>query len=84
MGRREFIMIFAGVAAMWTLDARAQQSAGPVIGFLSSGSPKAHAGRVAGFRKGLNESAYMPEGTYGRCGNSMIVASAGRSIVPHP
>jgi putative ABC transport system substrate-binding protein len=52
-------MIFAGVAAMWTLDAHAQQSAIPVIGFLSSASPKAYAGRVAGFCKGLNESGYI-------------------------
>jgi putative ABC transport system substrate-binding protein len=52
-------MIFAGVAAMWTLDAHAQQSAIPVIGVLSSASPKAYAGRVAGFCKGLNESGYI-------------------------
>jgi putative ABC transport system substrate-binding protein len=38
---------------------RAQQSAIPVIGFLSSASPNAYAGRVAGFRKGLNESGYI-------------------------
>jgi putative ABC transport system substrate-binding protein len=38
---------------------RAQQSAIPVIGFLSSASPKAYAGRVACFRKGLNESGYI-------------------------
>jgi putative ABC transport system substrate-binding protein len=44
---------------MWTLDAHAQQSAIPVIGFLSSASPKAYAGRVAGFCKGLNESGYI-------------------------
>jgi putative ABC transport system substrate-binding protein len=59
MRRREFITILAGVAGIWTLDARAQQSDIPVIGFLSSASPKAYAGRVAGFRKGLNESGYI-------------------------
>jgi putative ABC transport system substrate-binding protein len=59
MKRREFIRMFPGVAGMWTLDVRAQQSAIPVIGFLSSASPKAYAGRVAGFRKGLNESGYI-------------------------
>ena len=59
MRRREFIAIFAGAAGMWPLDARSQQSAIPVIGFLSSGSPKPYAGRVAGFRKGLNESGYI-------------------------
>jgi putative ABC transport system substrate-binding protein len=59
MRRREFITIFAGAAGMWPLDVRAQQSAIPVIGFLSGGSPNAYAGRVAGFRKGLNESGYI-------------------------
>jgi putative ABC transport system substrate-binding protein len=59
MRRREFIAILAGGVGVWMLDASAQQSAVPVIGFLSSASPKAYAGRVAGFRKGLNESGYM-------------------------
>jgi putative tryptophan/tyrosine transport system substrate-binding protein len=59
MRRREFITIFAGAAGASLFDARAQQSALPVIGFLSSGSPNAYAGRVAGFRKGLNESGYL-------------------------
>jgi putative ABC transport system substrate-binding protein len=59
MRRREFIAILAGGVGVWTLDASAQQSAIPVIGFLSSASPKAYAGRVAGFRKGLNESGYI-------------------------
>jgi putative tryptophan/tyrosine transport system substrate-binding protein len=59
MRRREFITIFAGAAGVWPLDARAQQSAIPVIGFLSSASPNAYAGRVAAFREGLNESGYI-------------------------
>ena len=59
MRRREFITIFAGTACMWPLDTLAQQSAIPVIGFLSSASPKPYAGRVAGFRKGLNEAGYI-------------------------
>src|SRR2546427_2693472 len=33
----------------------------PVIGFLSSASPKPYAGRVAGFRKGLNEGGYIDD-----------------------
>jgi putative tryptophan/tyrosine transport system substrate-binding protein len=59
MRRGEFITIFAATAGMWPLDALAQQSAIPVIGFLSSASPNAYAGRVAAFRKGLNESGYI-------------------------
>jgi hypothetical protein len=50
MRRREFITIFAGAAGAWPRDALAQQSAIPVIGFLSSASPNAYAGRVAAFR----------------------------------
>jgi len=59
MRRREFITIFAGATGAWPRDALAQQSAIPVIGFLSSASPNAYAGRVAAFRKGLNESGYI-------------------------
>src|SRR3984957_3487067 len=59
MRRREFMTMFAGAAGAWPLDALAQQSAIPVIGLLSSASHNAYAGRVAAFRKGLNESGYI-------------------------
>jgi putative tryptophan/tyrosine transport system substrate-binding protein len=54
--RREFIMLIGG-AAVWSLAARAQQPAIPVVGLGYSGSPDAP--RIAAFHKGLNEAGYV-------------------------
>jgi putative ABC transport system substrate-binding protein len=58
MRRREFIT-FLGSVAVWPFTARAQQSAMPVVGFLSTRSSDESSSMVTAFRQGLAENGYV-------------------------
>src|SRR5689334_20816440 len=57
IGRREFITLLGGAAA-WPIVARAQQSAVPVVGFLTSLGQNDRPNLREGFRRGLREAGY--------------------------
>src|SRR3954454_10327089 len=58
MRRREFITLLGGAAATWSLAARAQQPAIPVVGVLGSATAKAWGPSVAAFLRGLSEAGF--------------------------
>ena len=57
MRRREFITLLGGAAPAWTLAARAQQPAMPVVGLIGGGDISTR--YVTAFRKGLNETGII-------------------------
>ena len=58
MRRRDFIAL-GSAAAAWSIEARAQQLALPVVGFLGSDSPELYADRLRAFRRGLEDAGYI-------------------------
>ena len=59
MRRRDFISLIGGTVAAWPFSVHAQQSAMPVIGFLSSASPDLYTHRLRAFHQGLKEAGYV-------------------------
>jgi putative ABC transport system substrate-binding protein len=57
--RREFFAALGGAAASWPVMAQGQQTAMPVIGYLSSVSPETGAVTAADFRSGLGDAGYV-------------------------
>ena len=82
MKRREFIALLGGAAVTLPLGARAQQSAMPVIGFMSSRSPEDSAHLLEAFRRGLREGGFIDGENVSRsssAGRAAITAACQRS-----
>ena len=59
LGRRDFLTLVGGAAVAWPLAARAQQPATPLIGFLSSGSPRTFVNFLKAFHAGLSDEGFV-------------------------
>jgi len=89
MRRREFITLFGCTAAAWPFSVSAQQSALPVIGFMSARSPEDSGPVLQAFLKGLGESGFFDgqnvtieyrwaSGEYGRLPAFAAIQQCGR------
>src|SRR5262245_7035907 len=58
MRRRDFVASVSGAIVAWPIVSHAQQSAMPVIGYLSARSPQESAPHLAAFRRGLSDAGY--------------------------
>src|SRR5262249_53426443 len=63
MHRREFMRLLGGATVasspVWPINAGAQQSAVPVIGYLRSGTAAGFLNELAAFRRGLESMGYV-------------------------
>ena len=59
MKRRDVLPLLGGAVAVWPLAARAQQRSIPLVGLLMGSSPANEAGKLAGFREGLERLGYV-------------------------
>jgi len=59
IGRRELLAALGGAGAAWSLAARAQQPAMPVIGFVNPASAQSFTRPLSAFLKGLSETGYV-------------------------
>jgi putative ABC transport system substrate-binding protein len=59
MRRRDFIGLLGGAAAVWPIASLAQQSAVPVIGYLSGRSLEDTVRELEAFHKGLSEGGFV-------------------------
>jgi putative ABC transport system substrate-binding protein len=57
--RREFITVLGGAVVAWSHQARAQQPAMPVIGFVSARSPGDSVPLVGAFRRSLMDGGFV-------------------------